>query len=214
MKRIILYSCLSLLFLTSCKECKKEDEKVTITGTIYTDCNNIASNKTYYLVWFPWQHVTPIELKTDANGIFSYEVDKYSDGSYHISTSTNFNGFFGGFQASGENKNIGIIRETASNQLVLKLKINHVLTNLDTIKYVFQYGDFETPIHGPITKDTIIGTYIKSISSAGYNNSPTSGEVKTLWWNFGMTTPTNQTQVDYTIHGCASVADTAYIVVP
>lgn len=216
MKKIILYSFLCLVCLTSCQQCKKkEKEKVTITGTIYTDCNNIASNKTYYLVWYPWKKVTPIELKTDANGMFSYEVDKYLDAGYNISTNTNINNSFGGFRSKGETKNVGIIRESVSNQLVLKLKTNHVISNLDTIKYAFQYSGIVNLVNGTITKDTIIGIYNQNIAPNLYNDNPANGELKTLWWNLNKTSVgTSDNQVDYTIHGCAGVADTAYIVVP
>jgi hypothetical protein len=217
MKKIISYSLISLVCLTSCQKCKKkEKEKFTVTGIIYQNCNDVSANTTYYLV-FPvnqYSNRAPIIFTTDANGVFSYEFEKYSISGANISRSTNFTKSFASYKFNDENLNLGVIREDASNQLVLKLKTNHILTNLDTIKYVFRYGDFELPIHGPITKDTIIGIYTKSINSISYNNNPSSGELKTLWWNFGQTTPTNQVQVDYTIHGCAGVADTAYIVVP
>ena len=216
MKTIILYSLLCLVCLTSCKKCKKKEKlKYTVTGTIYKNCNDVASNTTYYIVWYPWQKIAPIELKTDVNGLFNYEYDEYSTGGISISNNTNINNTFASYKLNNESLSIGIIRESASNQLVLKLKTNHVLTNLDTIKYAFQYGSAELPIYGTITKDTIIRIFTKSINSNNYNNSPTTGEVKTLWWSLNKATVgSNDNQVDYTIHGCAGIADTAYIVVP
>jgi hypothetical protein len=215
MKKLISYSLISLVCLTSCQKCKKKDkEKYTVTGTIYRNCNDVTSNTIYYIVFRPELKTSPIELKTDGSGNFSYEFEQYSTSSIAISNNTNYNNRFIGITLSDENKNVGIIRESASNQLVLKLKTNHVLTSLDTIKYVFQYGDFELPIHGPITKDTIIAYYNMSYNPNLYYDPPRDGDYKILWWNFGMTNSTNQTQVDYTIHGCASIADTAYIVVP
>jgi hypothetical protein len=217
MKTISIISILfAVIIITACKKKQKMEETVIITGTIFRNCNDVASNATYYFV-FPvnqYNNKAPIAFTTDANGMFSYEVDKYSDAGYGISASTNFNDFFGGFKCNGENKNIGIIRESASNQLVLKVKTNHILTNMDTINYVFRYDLVRYKVHGPITKDTIIGIYNKSIAPNLYNDNPSTGELKTIWWGFGQPTPTNQVQVDYTIHGCAGVADTAYIVVP
>jgi hypothetical protein len=208
------YSFICLACLTSCKQCKKQEkEKVTISGYFYKNCNTIANNTTYYL--FPPPPANGYtEITTDANGYFSFEADKYMDTWYNIYTDNTSSNLVGSIKFHGEALNIGIIRESASNQLILKLKTNHLLTNLDTIKYVFQYNTTFESIHGPITKDTIIGIYTKSIAPNLYNDNPTTGEQKTLWWNFGQTTSTNQVQVDYTIHGCAGVADTAYIVVP
>ena len=206
-----------MVSLTSCQQCKKkEKEKFTVTGTIYQNCNDISANTTYYLV-FPvnqYSNRDPIIFTTDANGVFSYEFEKYSISGANISRSTNFTNSFASYKFNDENLNLGIIREDASNQLILKLKTNHTLTSLDTIKYVFQYNTVRESINGPITKDTIIGIYTKSINSISYNNNPSTGELKTLWWNFGQPTSINQIQVDYTIHGCAGMADTAYIVVP
>lgn len=214
MKTTVLYCFISLIFLTSCKKCKKTipPDKVIISGTIYIDCYTISQNTTYYRVYPTYSYQEPEEFSTDANGMFNIEVDKSTAKSFFtISADKNPNNAFAAFYGTGENLNIGILRESANNQLVLKLKTNHVLSNLDTIKYVFQYGNFQAPIYGPILKDTIIGFYNMNITSP---NSNSNVELKTLWWNFGQTTSSNQVRIDYTIHGCASVADTAYIIVP
>jgi hypothetical protein len=173
----------------------------------------VASNETYYL-FIGASKTDYTEITTDANGYFSFDGEKNMDVWYNIYTDKNFSKLVGYIKFHGEELNLGVIRENVSNQLVLKVKTNHVLTNLDTINYVFQYDLVRYKIHGPITKDTIIGIYAKSIAPNLYNDNPSTGELKTLWWNFGQTTPTNQVQVDYTIHGCAGVADTVYIVVP
>jgi hypothetical protein len=219
MKKIILYSFLCLVCLTSCQQCKKKEKaKIITTVSFYRNCNDIAANTRYYRV-FPIQQYNnraPIEFTTDANGSYSFETEKYNSETINISTDQNINHSFCYFHTSSEeDSNVGFMRESASNQLVLKLKTNHVLTSLDTIKYAFRYGDMELPVHGPITKDTIIGFYTKTINSKDYNNSPTTGELYTLWWSLNKpTVGSNDTQVDYTIHGCAGIADTAYIVVP
>ena len=218
MKKIILYSLISLGCLTSCQKCKKKEKaKVITTVSFYKNCNDIAANTKYYRV-FPIQQYNnraPIEFTTDANGSYSFESEKYSEEEFIISIDNNRNHLFCYFYASSEeDSNVGFMRESVSNQLVLKLKTNHIITSLDTIKYVFQYNTVRESINGPITKDTIIGIYTKSVNSVSYNASPSAGELKTLWWNFGQPTSINQIQVDYTIRGCAGVADTAYIVVP
>ena len=190
---------------------------VTVSGFFQRNCNDIASNATYYIV-YPItisNNKEPIPITTDANGYFSFEAAKNADIWYNISADKNINHAFCHIEFHGESLNLMALKEVASNQLILKLKTNHILTSLDTIKYAFRYGDMELPVHGPITKDTIIGIYTKSIAPNLYNDNPSTGELKTLWWSLNKpTVGSNDTQVDYTIHGCAGVADTAYIVVP
>jgi hypothetical protein len=66
-----------------------------------------------------------------------------------------------------------------------------------------------------MTKDTVIAFYNQSIAPNLFNDNPSNGEIKTLWWSLNKATVGSyDNQVDYTIHGCASIADTAYIVVP
>ena len=216
MKTKLIFSILALVLFTACKKKTKALEKVIISGTIYKDCFSIAQNSTYYRI-YPFTHDQSEELITNSNGEFSFEVDKYFDGTVYISNNPTYNKNYFCIisgNGSGENMNVGILRENASNQLVLKLKTNHVLTNLDTINFAFQYNLVREKIYGPITRDTIIGYYNKAVNVYTYNNNSSVGELKILWWGFGQPTPTNQVQVDYTIHGCAGVADTAYIVVP
>ncbi len=219
MKKYYLLSLLLvILIFQNCKKKTNLKEKFTVTGRIYKNCNEVAANTTFYFV-FDWagygfKRDAPIPFTTDVNGFFSYEFEKQTMDIIIISASTLYSNNFYGHKLNDESIDLGIIKQGVSSQLILKLKTNHLISNLDTIKYVFQYGNFQTPIYGPITKDTIIGSYTMGIYVNSYNNDPSDGEQKILWWNFGMTNSTNQTRVDYTIHGCAAVADTAYIIVP
>jgi hypothetical protein len=213
MKTKLIFSILALVLFIACKKKTKSSEKIIISGIIYKDCYTIAANTKYYRVYLSYVNKTPIEFNTDANGVFNFELDKStSKDHFIISSDPNSNHVFSAFYGTGENLNVGVLRENENNMLILKLKTNHGLTNLDTIKYAFQYSNMELPIHGPLTRDTIIGIYTKLIISP---NSNPNGELNTLWWSLNKATVgSNDNQVDYTIHGCAGVADTAYIVVP
>ena len=218
MKKYYLLSLLLVILLfQNFKKKTNLKEKFTVTGRIYKNCNEVAANTTFYFV-FDWNYgyVTdaPIPFTTDVNGFFSCEFEKQKMDGVTISATENYNDFFCGYKLNDESVNLGAIYQSASNHLILKLKTNHLLTNLDTINIGFQYNLVRQKIHGPITKDTILGVYTMGININTYNINPSSGEQKILWWNFGVPTSTNQTQVNYTIHGCASVADTAYIIVP
>jgi hypothetical protein len=218
MKKYYLLSLLLVMLLfQNCKKKFFQREKFTVTGRIYKNCNEVAANTTFYFVFdsnYPFKTDAPILFTTDGNGFFSQEFEKRKNDMVSISSSVQRNKNFYRFKLNNEPFDIGIIKQSVSSQLVIKLKTNHFISNLDTIKYVFQYGNFKTPIYGPITKDTIIATHTMWFDLEKYNNDPSDGEDEILWWNFGMTNSTNQTQVNYTIHGCASVADTAYIIVP
>lgn len=216
-----IYYLLSILLLfllfQNCKKKFFKREKFTVTGRIYKNCNEVAANTTFYFVFdsnYPFKTDDPIYFTTDVNGFFSYDFEKRRNNMVSISSSIQRNKNFYRFKLNDESVDLGIIKQSVSSQLVIKLKTNHLISNLDTIKYVFQYGNFKTPIYGPITKDTIITTHSMWFDLDKYNNDPSDGEEEILWWNFGMTNSTNQTRVDYTLHGCSVVADTAYIIVP
>ena len=216
-----IYSLLSILVLIllfqNCKKKIDPNEKYTVTGTIYKNCNEVAANTTFYFT-FDWNYgyktKATIPFTTDLNGQFTYILEGKDNEVYNICPVDNSNMFFFCFRNNGKDYNLGNLYQNVTAPVVVKLKTNHLISNLDTIKFVFQYGNFRTPIYGPITKDTIIGSYTMGFNSNSHNNNPSDGEQKILWWNYGMPTSTNQTRVDYTIHGCASVADTAYIIVP
>ena len=213
MKTLQLIFIFLITLLFSCKK-KVNETEYTTTVTFYKNCYEVAANTTYYIVdgkAYGFTTNSPVPVTTNEYGVAVFKTKKITGETYTIAKDSKGWYKIGGFKSvPGEDSHAGSIYESASSNLILKLKTNHLITNLDTIKYVFQYGNFRPPLYGPITKDTIIGSYIMD-----YNHfNLSAGEQKILWWNFGMTNSTNQTQVNYTIHGCASVADTAYIIVP
>lgn len=217
MKTLQLIFIFLITFLFSCKK-KVNEPEYTTTVTFYKNCYEVAANTTYYIVdgkAYGFTTNSPVPVTTNEYGVAVFKTKKITGETYTIAKDSKGWYKIGGFKSvPGEDSHAGSIYESASSNLILKLKTNHLITNLDTIKYVFQYGNFRTPLYGPITKDTIIGMFTMQNNINTFNFNPSAGEQKIIWWNFGMPTSTNQTQVNYTIHGCAAVADTAYIIVP
>jgi hypothetical protein len=217
MKILKLIFIFLITFLFSCKK-KVNEPEYTTTVTFYKNCYEVAANTTYYILdgkAYGFTTNSPVPVTTNEYGVAVFKTKKILGETYSIAKDSRGWDGIGGFKSvPGEDSHAGSLYESATCHLVLKLKTNHLITNLDTIKYVFQYGNFRAPIYGPITKDTIIGMYTMDINIDKFNFNQNAGEQKIIWWNFGMPTSTNQTQVNYTIHGCAAVADTAYIIVP
>lgn len=208
--------------LSRCKKPAPTEDEVTITGTIYLNCNQVAANKTYYFVFnssYLYKEDPTITFTTDDNGLFTLKTHRKDNRAYGIYDKPYNGQLLGGFGVSNPdlsiNYNIPPIYEKVDGNVVLKVKTNHVISVGDTIKYAFQYSNVLYAIPGPITKDTIVAVYQMSLVPYLYRSKGATGEQKTLWWNVNKpTVGTDDNQVDYTLHGCAAVADTAYIVVP
>ena len=217
MKTLQLIFIFLITLLFSCKK-KVNETEYTTTVTFYKNCNEVAANTTYYILdgkAYGFTTNSPVPVTTNEYGVAVFKTKKILGETYSIAKDSRGWDGIGSFKSvPGEDSHAGSIYESASSQLILKLKTNHLLTNLDTINIGFQYNLVRKKIFGPITKDTIIGMYTMENNINTFNFNPSAGEQKIIWWNFGVPTSTNQTQVNYTIHGCASVADTAYIIVP
>lgn len=217
MKRLVLYSIFLLLCLSSCKRCKKEKKMITLTGTIYKDCDSLARNATYQTRYLYRTKGNIKEITTDYNGRFSFQLEKYDDDAFAVFPANNppneFTNLGGGY---GEDHDFGIIREVYHGYVVIKLKTQQGLAAGNTLNYVLQFSNTTTTIQGPITKDTIITTLVYGLNNSWEN--PDQSDNKTLWWKLNkqpLTGTSDENQLDYRVHGCnINNKDTAYIVIP
>jgi hypothetical protein len=214
MYRIFLFLLFTSLSLSSCQRCKKEKKMVTYTGTIYKDCDSLSRNMVYTTKYYKNTKGDIHELRTDQNGRFTYQLEKYANDDFSVyapNSIVEFTQLGGGFDSDHD---WGIIREVYNGYAVIKIKTQQGLAAGNTLNYLLEYSYTTNTIHGPITKDTIITTLVFGMNNS-WDNADNSDN-KTLWWALNkQPVDAQDTRLDYRVHSCnINSKDTAYIVIP
>ena len=143
MKTLQLIFIFLIPFLFSCKK-KVNEPEYTTTVTFYKNCYEVAANTTYYIVdgkAYGFTTNSPVPVTTNEYGVAVFKTKKNLGETYSIAKDSRGWDGIGSFKSvPGEDSHAGSIYESASSNLILKLKTNHLLTNLDTINIGFQYN--------------------------------------------------------------------------
>lgn len=150
MKRLIIFSIITIFLLISCNKCKKEDQlkTYTIKGRLMSTCSSPASNKNMFLSQLYGQLTgTGGVIKNftcDVNGYFSVEYKP--ENSSKIKLGVDGASYILEDIPSGEDVNLGNVFTTRSSNIVFKIKI---INNFPTILDTFYCGIYST-IHQPL----------------------------------------------------------------